>query len=66
MNPNELLNKEFKVPNDNKLRRWPSTPVVIVKEEECEKKKKKYISESVIICATTTLMSFFEQISRAV
>lgn len=41
MNPSELLNKEFKVPNDNKLQRWPSAPVVIVQERKKNAKKRR-------------------------
>lgn len=41
MKPSELLNKEFEVPEDNKLRRWPSTPVVIVKERKKSAKKRR-------------------------
>ena len=41
MNPSELLNKEFEVPNDNRLRRWPSTPVVIVQERKKNAKKRR-------------------------
>ena len=46
MNPSELLNKEFKVPGDSKLRRWPETPVIVPERKKNAKKRRKPASKN--------------------